>query len=297
MLSIRKLLTISILGFSILLGTSAVAGMQSPDSIFDHADSLFTQRGNNRPKIAEARAAYLALVTDDMPIENRVYAVQQVGWLAHYEGTYLIPSNRKKEIAAVFNECYELASTIGESLEYKTMNVFWALSCRSLWMQVATLSQQLAALKSMKHELGLIIDDDLEVHTHLNVDTRYMGGGVSRVLSGIFRTDQASMIRNTLPNKPFSLEMVARALSARPYPGTNMWGIEFYKNYTYKATSLISLGEDESAEELLEDIIEEVEERIEDEDLPESLEPETLGELEKMRDLLFQLKMKSIKNF
>ena len=104
------------------------------------------------------------------------------------------------------------------------------------------------------------------------------------------------MIRNSLPDKPLALEMISRSLATRPFPGCGLWGIDYYKNYTFKAETLVEIGRSSDAEDLLEEIIEEIDDRIEDNDLPKNLGPETYGEKARMEEMLFNLKMKRIRN-
>ena len=135
------------------------------------------------------------------------------------------------------------------------------------------------SLSSIKTYFNNIIDANLEVKPELNIDARYQGGGMNRVLSAIYSNQLSSLIRDGLPNGAKSLEMADRALRSAAFPGDPNAGADYYRNYRHKVEALNFLHREAEGQTLLASTIQEIEERQTDNDLPQGIEPETKGEI------------------
>jgi tetratricopeptide (TPR) repeat protein len=269
----------------LVMGSSLALGqIRTPSAIFQNADNLFKQRDNNLKAVTDARNAYLQIYANARGMDL-VYAVQQLGRLAQYEGMYLVPTRDRARKARIFDQCREWTDALANDETLVTYYVYWRMACSSLFMKYATLTQRLGAIGELRTRFDEVVGEDLEIRPEINVDPRYMGGGIFRVLAGIYVNTSGNMLRDTLPDEEKAFTMVSRALAAHPYPGTQLWGTDFYTNYTSKAQVLEALGQIADAELLLEEAIEEIQERIDDDDLPEGLEPETKGEQIVMRSM------------
>ncbi len=258
--------------------------------IFDTADGYYRSREANAANAQSARAEYLRLLPS-LSGADLAYAVQQIGLLATYEGSYLIPdsdgTNARK--TQLFNECRQAASRLQSDASQKTVYAFWRLSCTALWLKYATTVQRLAELSQIKAYFDDLVGPDLEIKPAHNLDMRYQGGGLSRALSAVYSNQLSSLIRQGLPNGAKALEMADRAIASRAFPGDVNTGADYYRNYRHKAEALNFLGRTADAQTVLTDAIAEVEERQADGDLPRGVEPETKGEVDIMKGMLSAL--------
>ncbi len=277
----KKLVVAAALAASFFTASLAHAG------VFDAADRLFALRESNAANVASARAEYLRLIPS-LTGAPLAYAVQQVGLLATYEGTYLIPdsdaTNARK--TQIYNECRQTAAKLQNDATQKTIYAYWRLSCTALWLRHATTVQRLVELSAIKTYFDDLVGPDLEVKAAHNIDMRYQGGGMARSLAGIYSNQLASLIRDGLPNGAKALEMADRAIATRAFPGDTNTGADYYRNYRHKAECLNFLGRAADAQAVLTDAISEVEERQSDDDLPVGIQPETKGELTVMKGMV-----------
>lgn len=255
--------------------------------VFDTADRLFTQREGSLTNAQAARAEYVRLLPT-LAGTQLTYAVQQIGLLATYEGSYLVPetdaNNARK--AQIFNECRQAAAKLQPDASQKTAYAFWRLSCTALWLRYASTVQRLAELSSIKAYFDDLVGPDLEIKPAHNLDLRYQGGGLLRALSAIYSNQLASLIRDGLPNGAKALEMADRAIASRAFPGDANTGADYYRNYRHKAEALNFLNRPSEAQAVLADAIAEIEERQSDSDLPVGIQPETKGELQVMKGMV-----------
>lgn len=258
--------------------------------VFDTADGLFRTREANAANVQSARAEYVRLLPT-VSGTDLAYAVQQIGLLATYEGSYLIPdsdgTNARK--AQIFNECRQAAARLASDASQKTVYAYWRMSCTALWLKYATTVQRLAELSQIKAYFDDLVGPDLEVKPAHNLDMRYQGGGMSRALSAVYSNQLSSLIREGLPNGAKALEMADRAIASRAFPGDVNTGADYYRNYRHKAEALNFLGRTADAQTVLGDAIAEVEERQAEGDLPRGIEPESKGELAVMKSMISAL--------
>lgn len=267
---------------ALILAGAALVSNSAPcfANLFDQADHFFELRESSLENIAAARAEYLRLAPS-LADADLAYAVQQIGKLAVYEGTYLIPDapENAPRKAQIFDQCREIAGKLKAVPTQVTVYTFWRLSCSALWMRHATVINRLAKIAEVKAEFDELIDVQFEVKAERNIDLRYQGGGINRVLSGIYGDTLSALIRTGLPNGAKALDMAERSLRARGFPGDVNQGTDYYSNHHYKASALIVLRRDAEAQVGLGAAIAEIEERSADGDLPVGMIPETKGEL------------------
>ena len=269
---------------AVLAAGLLVASGLARASVFDHADQLFEQREGSSQNISDSRAEYLRLIP--LVTENDLgYAIQQIGRLAVYEGTYMIsddPANNPRK-AQIFNECKTLSAKIKDFPSQFTVYTYWRLACSALWIRYATATDRLVQISQIKLEFDDLVNDQLDIRADRSVDLRYQGGGINRVLSGIYSDTLSALIRRGLPNGTKALDMADQALRARAYPGDPNQASDYYSNHRYRAQALRSLFRSGDAVSEVVTAISEIEERASGGDLPVGMVPETTGELVLLR--------------
>lgn len=275
-----RLVVLAALVFSAVLGASAQAG------VFDEADALFAERENNVEKIAAARSAYkTALRTVDGA--DRIYAIEQLGRLAFYEGEHLNDLDRgARRRTEIFADCREFVEAIANVPEAVTQYHFWKLQCTAFWVQSAPLLSRLAQIGSIKRYFNSIVGDNLEPRPEVGIDTRYQGGGIYRVIAGIIKDDLSSLIRDDLPNRAKAMDLADMAMASQAYPGDPNAGDAYYSNFRGRGDLLIKLGRNDEAREWLNRYIAEIDELIAANELPAGMEVETKAEQNTMKRLL-----------
>jgi len=271
----------AILSFSALLSSGvAFAG------IFDAADAAFAQRENNLAKIAEARTAYKN-VLNAVDGDERVYAVEQLGKLAFYEGDLLTSLDQNPaRRTAIFADCREFVETIANMSEAVTQYHYWKLQCTAFWVQSAPLLSRLAQIGAIKRYFNSIVGDNIEPRPEVGIDTRYMGGGIYRVIAGVIKDDLSSLVRSDLPNRAKALDLADKAIASSAYPGDDNAGDSYYSNFRGRGDVLNRLGRKDEAKAWLNKYIGEIDELIAGNELPVGLEAETKAEQAMMKTIL-----------
>ena len=269
------------------LGSGLAFGGMASANVFEAADALFAARGEGRSQIAAARAEYkrvLATVSGT----DAVYAVQQLGKLAYYEGELVLPGGDGPSTArtAVFQDCREFVESIASIEAGRTQYHYWKLLCTAFWVRHAPRVTALFQIAGIRRYFDSVVGDDLDLRAELALDSRYLGGGLYRVLAGVYRDDLASLLRSSLPNREVALEWIDRSLAAAAFPGDPNSGDMYYANVRGRGDILIRLGRTAEARELLTAGIAEIDELIAGDALPEGLEAESRGEQQIMRTLL-----------
>lgn len=268
----------------ILSGSTCLA------SVFDQADQLFAQREGSTANVAAARAEYTRLVPS-LGETDLAYAVQQLGKLALYEGIYLIadvPANNARK-AKIFDDCRKVAAKLKNFPSQVTTYSYWRLSCTAHWIRTTTVIDRLAGIAEVKREFNDLVDDQLEVKADQGIDLRYQGGGINRVLAGIYGDPLSSLIRSGLPDGTKAIDMADRAIRARGFPGDVNQGTDYYSNHRYKANALKTQRRSNEALQELNAAVAEIEERNADSDLPVGIEAETKAEMTLMQNMIQEL--------
>jgi len=211
------------------------------------ADALYSQRENNRDAIAQARADYLAILSQATAPEDKVRAVSQLGRLAIYEGSMLLPAGDAAR-KAVFAECWcrkphvtipffsgrcDEGGFVDEISPAKLGHTeaayyYYHSACLGYWGEVANLSEQ-------KVFSGTLKSDIQDAYTN-KVDLNFEGGGILRVEAGIYSNPAASAVG--LYNPKLALTRIDAALRATD-------GNRFYDNVERRADVLRQLAVDE----------------------------------------------------
>jgi len=257
---------------------------------FEQADALFARRGEGRALIEQARAEYKRQLQNASP-EHTVYAVEQLGKLAYYEGELVLPGGDGPDAAraAVFQDCRDFVENIAQIDSARTEYHYWKLLCTAFWVRHASRMAALFQVGQIRSYFDSVVGDDLELRPELALDSRYMGGGLLRVMAGILRDDLSSMLRSSLPDREQGLALIERALASPAFPGDVHAGDMWYVNFRGRGDLLIRLGRSDEAREVLTSAIAEIEDLQSAGELPQGLEPETMGEMNVMRNLLGSL--------
>jgi len=278
---IRAVLT-TLFSSAVALGSLAHAGT------FDEADRLFALREGSLANSAASRAEYQRLLPTVANAEL-AYAVQQIGRLAAYEATYLLPddnANRARKVE-LWSGCRSAVERLEPVAAQRTVYAYWRLTCTAQWLKYASIQDRLNQIAAIKTYFDGLIDANLEIKAEWGIDTRYYGGGIYRTLAGVYSNGLSALVREGLPNGPKATQMIDRALAAGDYPGdtTTLYGVDHFMNHRQKVEVLRFTRDDGGAARVKQEAIETIEDLIALGELPETLEPETKGELNVLRTL------------
>jgi tetratricopeptide (TPR) repeat protein len=222
------------------------------------ADAAFAKRENNPAAIAEARAGYRAALKAGSAQEKR-YAAERLGRLAYFEGDLMTPENDEGKRKQIFGECLSDVeainpSQVGSSIEYH----YWKAVCTAFWCKAAGKFASLGKVGALKDALRNAEEMD-KART-----TSYEGGGIHRVLAGIYIGSRAMSLFG-LYDPEAALVHINKALALGP---------SHYNAYVIKADVLETLGQRSAAFALLEDARRDLKQAIKDSKLPAGYEPE-----------------------
>ncbi len=243
---------------STFVGLSMLSGSLFATTPLEQADELFKKRGESVHDTQAAIDAYKALL-DGLTegSADLVHAVSQLGRLYHLQGEMRVPESRDEK-KAIFSECLEVMDYIKPSTldsdEDKARYYYFYLTCKGY--HATTLEGT---------ELGTAVAGYLwSISRAKNfVDTSFEGGGLARVIAGIYVSDTAKDKLPVLfkPKEALALmqkafqrgEFVDRAYSKNLKPGN------FYGNHFVMARCLHfvkeKFGEDEIRKILADDFI------------------------------------------
>lgn len=246
----------------IAVSASAILSLSAAAFDFSSADSLFEQRELGAAKIAEARSAYNADLTNLNGAE-KIYAVEQLARLDYFEGLILGNSGNKDARKTIYQRCLNTLdehispSKVGPNPQY----YYWKASCLALWGNANGISASLGKIPEL---LKLINDGS-------SLDTRYEGGGLYRLASAVYLKIPEIFGGGTEK----ALNFNNRALASEAYPDSKdpstATGDYFYNVYDQRAQALAKKGRKDEAIALLSEVLE----RIDAGDLPLGREPET----------------------
>lgn len=236
---------------------------------FSQADALFKAREDNPKAIFGARAGYQQALKEAQGSE-KIYAAEQLGKLAYYEGHLLMAENDHASRIQVFSQCMQDMDAIrpdevGESGAY----YYYKSMCLALWGKSASkfsVVPRISELKSLLARGSELFSD-------------YYSGGMHRVRASVYIKSKLLSV--------FGLYDPQTALSEAEVAIQK--GPEFYNAYFLKAEAMAALGQREPAIRLLNDKIREIQEKISKHQLPLGLEAETKGMLKeaiRLRDSL-----------
>jgi hypothetical protein len=247
------------------------------------ADSLYAQRENNRAKIADARAAYTAILNaSGAAAQDKIRAATQIGRLSYYEGEMLLAKTDTAERKKVFKACWDaldkIKPTSGANAIPATPNFyFYKGLCMAFWGEAAG---TLASLPYVPTLLDMI-------EKGLAQDTRFEGGGIFRLAAGVYGNKKAQPLGLYQPEK--ALEMIEKSLVSAAFPGDANSGAKWFDNWRGKATALVELERNADAKTILTSGIAKINDLIDDDELPAGRTPETMWILSKMEEELAAL--------
>lgn len=266
----------------VLLALSAFAfSLQAFAYDFSAADALFEQRAGDRAKIAQARGAYNASLSQSLTVDERVYAVEQMSRLSYYEA--LLLDEDTETIKSVTQECYDKTSAIapntngvGETPQY----YYWRSVCLSLWAKANGI---VASLGRSKEVVSLF-------EQAIAVDSTYDGGGAYRLGAAVYHKLPAINPVGPRGDLNKAADYINKALASPAYAGAadpaTATGDYFFNVYEYQAEVVAKQGDKARAVAILTSAID----RINSGDLPMGREPETAEHLKDLVKLREELK-------
>lgn len=234
---------------------------------FDEADELFDRRGEGSEIIEKATRTYENLLKTNLPQEDVIYAVEQIGKLQSLRGQ-MIPEAQIRKRKPFFARCLEAAEKIAPSKlsgEETPEYYFWFGSCKAQLSEAAGVTESLARSKEV-HKILL---------AGMEVDPTYHGGGFQRILGGMY--SKLPPINPFGPNG--NLKEAVKVLEASikspsyeaeidPAYGT---GNYYFETYFLLAEVYIKLGEKELARKTIDTAVK----RIDKGDFSPYRKPET----------------------
>lgn len=232
------------------------------------ADAAYAAREDSRPKIAEARTAYAAILNAPATnAQDKLRAATQLGRLAIYEGEMLLAKSDTAGRKAVFRDCWDKymvkiapATNVGASPNY----FYFKGVCLAYWGEAA------GTLASLPH-VGTLLD---MIEKGLAADTRFEGGGVYRLAAGVYSNRKAQALGIYDPNK--ALDMIDKALGSAAYPGDPNSGAKYFENWRGKGTVLVELEKDAEAKTTYATGLQKIADLMSDDELPAGRTPETM---------------------
>lgn len=198
--------------------------------------------------IASAKASYRKALTHGQRAE-KIYAAEQLGKLAYYEGDLLSGKKEHKKCVKVFEECMNDMEYVNPKLIGKNATYYlFKGMCLGFWGQ----SKGTFAAARRVSELKSLIQEGL------NFDANYEAGGLNRLYAAVY-------IKSKLMGL-YDLDMALKRIDRSIELGPN-----YYNNYLIKAEILKEMGKEAEAFKLLSQI----DAKLRSTPLPLGLEPET----------------------
>ncbi|MEY4630511.1 MAG: hypothetical protein RIQ81_631, partial [Pseudomonadota bacterium] len=218
-----------------------------------------------------------------------VHVVDRIGSLNIFEGEFLLRDDDKPTRNHIFTECRDVVERIADIPEAVDTYHYYKLSCSALWVESATPLQLIGVGSYFKQYFAHFVTDDMNLRPELDADPRRSGGGIYRIIAAVAADPLSSMVHAALPSTDKAFEMIELALASPAYPGEHFAGADVYTNRRTKAEIMHGAGRTAEARALLESAIAEIEERLADDDVAEEIRPETVAEINKMREVLENL--------
>lgn len=246
---------------------------------FATADALFQRRAEGREVVAQARSAYMDLLTHVSSPSEKIRAAGQLGRLAIYEGDMLLPKDQTEDRKSIFRQCWDdfieriSPAAVGENGEY----YFFKGMCLAFWGEAAGTLQSLPQVPAL---LGSINQGKEKGFTDIE------GGGIHRLAAGVYSNEKARPLGLFKPEE--ALADINKSLESQGTPGGTS-GKNFFENWRIKGRVLVALGRKDEARSLMNEKIAEITSLIENDELPQGREPETLWVLASLKTEVSQL--------
>jgi hypothetical protein len=257
---------------------------------WSEADALFAVRDSGRDKIAAARAKYSEILETASTKADKIRATSQLARLAVYEGEMTLPKDDVEGRKAIFSSCFcakpsvnstptprpnceapgfmEKISPAAIGEEHPAYYYFKSI-CEGYWGEVAGPMEKLAYSQWLKADLA----------KGLTLDTRFEGGGILRVSSGVYSNPKAAPVQMYDPDR--ALLWANQAVASQAYPGDPSDGAQYYENLEVRVKVLMQLASDRPNSEFKQQamnaatsMLSEMDERFALDDLPAGRAPE-----------------------
>lgn len=239
------------------------------------ADALFAEREDDRAKIAQARAKYVAILDTATAKQDKIRAAVQIGRLAAYEGEMLLPKSAKAEREEIFGDCWRThlekisPAAVGEKTpEY----YYYKGACLAWWSEAVGTARALLNIELAKRILS----------ESLALDTRFEGGGAHRLAAGV-KSNPAARPLPGLYDIAEAEEQIYQALDATAYPGDANNGKTYYENMRGIFTVLVEAGKKDQAKAKAKEFIGVMERAVRIRRLPKGREAESRWVLAKLK--------------
>lgn len=252
------------------------------------AEALFERRGEGRATVHMALSEFRNLLPSAQG-QDLIHIVHRISALDVFEGEYLLRDDNRSERNPIFGDCREVIERISGMPEGADIYHYMKLMCSALWVESATPLQLIGIGSYFKNYFNTFVTNDMNLRPELDADPRLGGGGIYRTIAGIAADPMSNMVHPALPSIDKAMEMIELALASPNYPDSDFAGADMYSNHRSKAEILNRMGRNAEARELLEASIAEIQELAASGDLRPGIEPETLGEITKMREILDRL--------
>ena len=269
---------------SVMLSSTGVADTWSD------ADALYAARDSGRDKISAARAKYSDILGSATSKADKIRAVSQLARLTVYEGEMTLPKDDVDGRKAIFGSCFcakasvitnptpranceapgfmEAISPAAIGEEHPAYYYFKSI-CEAYWGEVAGPMEKLAYAQWLKADLA----------KGITLDTRFEGGGILRVASGVYSNPKAAPVQMYDPDR--ALLWANQAVASQAYPGDPSDGTQYYENLEAKVKVLMQLASDrpnsdfkQQAMNVATSTLSEMDERFALDDLPAGRAPE-----------------------
>jgi hypothetical protein len=251
-------------------------------SSLDSADEAFENRDGNRSEIQNALALYVQAIDEVRDVEDKIYAVEQIGRLSNYENSLLAKDRSTKDYRIeLFDSCLLATDKIApEKIGEKTPAYFYVRGlCLAQWAKARGIA---ASLFKTKELIGYL-------ESGRKLDPSYEGGGYDRILSVIYINLPSINVFGPTRNYKLSLKHSTAAINSPAYEGAFNPAYEtgnyFFNAYEYQADALAKSGKKSQAIALLKAAVA----RIERGDINPDREPETKVDLKNLKLLLNDL--------
>ena len=277
---------------AVVISTFASVVLASPvlADTWTEVDNLFEMREQGRQMTGEARTKYFDILSKVTTKADKIRAVAQLGRLAIFEGEMILPKEDTEGRKAIFSQCFcakpSVATTptprpnceapgfveaispasIGE--EHPAYYYFKGI-CEAYWGEAAGPMEKLAYSQWLKADLA----------KGLTLDTRFEGGGILRVASGVYSNPKAAPVQMYDPDR--ALLWATQATASQPFPGDPAGGAQYYENPEAVVKSLMQLASDrpnsdfkQQAMNAATTVLSEMDERFALDDLPAGRAPE-----------------------
>ncbi|MCX6104255.1 MAG: hypothetical protein NTY08_00260 [Proteobacteria bacterium] len=221
---------------------------------FSAADSLFSQRENNRANISQARALYVQILNQATTVNDKIRAAEQLGRLALYEGEMLLAKSDSSSRKTVFGDCWCRSTSLFsrscnepgwvEKISPSAIGqrvpayYYYRGMCIGYWGEASNVIEQAAFSGALREA----VNGGLDLASSNSSSSYYEGGAVHRVAANVWSNPLARAVG--LYDAKQALAQIETALAA-PASGGQDPGALYFDNHRSKIIVLKQLNSDD----------------------------------------------------